>query len=48
VLFEWEHLKKELACRDPVWHVKVSIIDMPDMHPLFETVDGKIELCEKN
>jgi hypothetical protein len=47
ILYEWEHLKNKLARRDPDWLAKISFIEMPDIHPLFEGVDGAVELWEK-
>ncbi len=47
VLFEWAHLKDKLVRRDPLWLEQISAIEMPEAHPLFESVDGAIEPWEK-
>jgi hypothetical protein len=47
VVFEWEHLKAKLARRDPNRLAQFSAIELPDTHPLFETVDGNIEPWER-
>ena len=47
VLFEWGHLKAKLTRRDPARLLIISSIDMPETHPLFEPVDGKVEAWEK-
>ena len=47
VLYEWGHLKAKLSCRDPVRLGQISSIEMPDVHPIFEIVDGSMEPWEK-
>ena len=47
VLYEWEHLKNKLARREVAWLAKISFIEAPDTHPLFEVVDGTVEPWEK-
>jgi hypothetical protein len=47
VLYEWEHLKRKLAVRDPARLARIAAIEMPETHPLFETVDGPVEEWEK-
>jgi hypothetical protein len=47
VLYEWAHLKAKLARRDPIRLAQFSGIEIPDTHPLFETVDGNVEPWER-
>jgi hypothetical protein len=47
ILFEWAHLKAKLTRRDPLWLTQLSGIEMPEVHPLFEIVAGRIESWEK-
>jgi hypothetical protein len=47
VLYEWEHLKAKLARRDPNRLARFSEIEMPETHPLFESVDGTVEEWER-
>lgn len=47
ILFEWAHLKDKLVRRDPLWLEQISAIELPEVHPLFESVDGAIEPWEK-
>jgi Pyrimidine dimer DNA glycosylase len=47
VIYEWEHLKAKLAHRDPARLTRISFIEMPEVHPLFDTVDGTVEPWEK-
>jgi len=47
VLYEWEHLRNKLILRDPACLARISSIEMPDTHPLFESVDGPVESWEK-
>ncbi len=47
ILYEWSHLKDKLALRDPIWLAQISPIELPDPHPLFEIVEGRVESWEK-
>jgi len=47
VLYEWAHLKAKLARRDPLQLAKISLIEVPETHPLFEVVAGDVEPWEK-
>jgi len=47
VLYEWGHLKSKLARRDPQRLGQVSGIGMPEVHPLFEVVEGEVEAWER-
>jgi Pyrimidine dimer DNA glycosylase len=45
--YEWEHLKAKLTGRDPLWLSRVFDLKMPESHPLFEVIEGSLELWEK-
>jgi hypothetical protein len=47
VLFEWGHLKAKLVQRDPLRLAQISAIEIPETHPLFESVEGTIEPWER-
>ncbi len=47
VLYEWQHLRAKLARRDPARLAQYSVIEVPDIHPLFEAVDGAVEPWER-
>jgi hypothetical protein len=47
VRFEWEHLKAKLRRRDPVRYAQFAGLDMPEVHPVFEVVEGDVEAWEK-
>jgi hypothetical protein len=47
VLYEWEHLKAKLIQRDPQRLLTFSTLEIPDVHPLFQLVDGGVEPWEK-
>jgi len=47
ILFEWAHLKEKLTRRDPLQLARVSGIEMPESHPLFEIGAGCVEPWEK-
>lgn len=47
VLYEWEHLRAKLARRDPALLERISGMKMPEVHPLFEVVEGEVEPWEK-
>ena len=47
ILYEWGHLKAKLARRDPARLARISSLEMPETHPLFEPVDGTVEPWEK-
>jgi len=47
VLYEWEHLKTKLIRRDPSRHEQVAGLTMPEVHPLFNVVEGDVEPWEK-
>ena len=47
VAFEWEHLLRKLAKRNPEVHAKWSGIRKPACHPLFRAAKGRIEPWER-
>lgn len=47
ILYEWDHLKARLARRDPLHLDQFREISMPDIHPLFESIEGPVEAWEK-
>ena len=47
VAFEWEHLLRKLAKRNPEVHAKWSGIRKPACHPLFRVGKGRIEPWER-
>jgi hypothetical protein len=47
VLYEWEHLKAKLLRRDPVRLEEFANLTMPEVHPLFDVVEGEVEPWEK-
>ena len=48
LLFEWNHLICKLKIRSPQIAKKWKNIIVPDPHPLFVIVPGKVELWEKS
>jgi hypothetical protein len=40
VVYEWRHLLKKLAVRNPEWCHRWRDVRVPQLHPLFEQVDG--------
>lgn len=47
LLYEWEHLQKKLQLRDPSRLTEIKQIPEPDANPLFDIVDGTVEVWEK-
>jgi len=47
IFYEWAHLKAKLTRRDPARLARISGIEIPESHPLFEIVAGSVELWEK-
>jgi hypothetical protein len=45
--FELEHLKRKLWKRDRKKFTEIAKVKMPEAHPLFASVDGRIEEWEK-
>lgn len=46
VEYEWKHLLKKLATRSPQFFSINVKVRAPDVHPLFERVEGTIEFWE--
>ena len=47
VLFEWGHLKIKLQQRDPARYEQTLGVGVPEVHPLFEVIEGNIADWEK-
>ncbi|MCG7421305.1 pyrimidine dimer DNA glycosylase/endonuclease V [Micrococcus porci] len=47
VAHEWGHLRAKLAARSPGWLERWADVQTPDVHPLFEVVDGPIASWER-
>ena len=45
--YEWQHLQKKLAARDPDWLAKLGKVARPRAHPLFRVVPGGVEDWER-
>ena len=45
--YEWEHLKKKLAQRAPAFYTAWTEVELPDAHPLFRIVEGRVREWEK-
>ena len=40
--YEWQHLQRKLAVRDPDWLAKLGRVARPRPHPLFRVVSGGV------
>lgn len=47
LLYERQHLQKKLQLRDPGRLAEIKQLLNPDAHPLFDIVDGSVEVWEK-
>ena len=47
IMFEWEHLKRKLARRDPDRLRQIEAIPTPDPHPLFRLEPGDVREWER-
>jgi len=45
--YEWHHLQRKLAARDPDWLAKLGNVARPRAHPLFRVVPGGVEDWER-
>ncbi len=45
--FEWSHLRRKVARRDPAWGRRLAALDGPRPHPLFRLKPGPREEWEK-
>ena len=45
--FEWHHLMKKLALRDPQRHTKLAPLKHPIPHPIFRVIRGEVASWEK-
>jgi len=46
--YEWKHLRRKLRRRDPKRLRVVSMVRIPDAHPMFRIVPGKVRDWEKS
>lgn len=46
-LYEWAHLRRKLAERDPVRFRNSEAIIVPEHHPLFRIIPGEVKAWEK-
>lgn len=47
LLYEWRHLQRKLAMRNPKWYKQWCLVTTPQAHPLFVVVPGRIEAWER-
>jgi hypothetical protein len=47
LLYEWQHLRRKLRARSPGKYSEIRSIKVPEPHPLFQIVPGKIQDWEK-
>jgi Pyrimidine dimer DNA glycosylase len=47
LLYEWRHLRRKLAARDPARLRGLRLVKVPEPHPLFRIVPGEIRDWEK-
>jgi Pyrimidine dimer DNA glycosylase len=47
LLYEWGHLKRKLSARDPARHRACRSVRVPEAHPLFRLIAGKVRTWEK-
>ncbi|MBF0182309.1 MAG: DNA lyase [Magnetococcales bacterium] len=48
LLYEWQHLRRKLAIRDPESLAKWQSTSMPEAHPLFRIKPGAVRPWEKD
>jgi hypothetical protein len=48
LLYEWRHLKRKLAARDAERFHACQSVAVPQPHPLFRLIPGKVRLWEKH
>jgi len=47
ILYEFDHLKSKLKIRDPDRLQKIQNIGVPDVNPIFKSIEGVVESWEK-
>ena len=47
LLYEWKHLKRKLAMRDRLRYRANRSVSVPEHHPLFRLIEGKVQHWEK-
>ena len=48
LVFEWLHLLRKLAAREPDRGKQLESIKVPDAHPLFRIIEGPVREWERN
>ena len=47
LLFEWEHLRAKLRARSPEVYRRIRGLKVPDPHPLFRIIPGRVREWER-
>lgn len=47
LLYEWAHLKRKLSRRAPERLPALTLIALPELHPLFRLIEGGVETWER-
>lgn len=47
IRFEWDHLMQKLRRRSPDAAAANELVDLPEVHPLFEVIDGPVADWER-
>jgi hypothetical protein len=47
LLYEWRHLRRKLAVRDPARNKTLRPVKVPEPHPLFRIVSGEVRDWER-
>ena len=47
LLYEWQHLRRKLAIRDPKRFRTCQAVKLPEYHPLFRMIPGRVRDWEK-
>jgi hypothetical protein len=47
VAYEWRHLLRKVAVRNAAWRRRLTVVPIPQCHPLFEPVRGPLEPWER-
>ncbi len=47
IIYEWQHLKRKLQKRDKQKYLQLKSAEVPDCHPLFRIVPGKVREWER-
>ena len=47
IRYEWKHFLMKIQTRDPKRYLQLESVGMPESHPIFRVIDGKIASWEK-